>query len=219
MRSQARSRATRSTPRGVAIAAVRRQASSNPIMRNTAIARNLAAQRARLEAAVEFLLLFLFCGYPVHGEDSPCAASNCALITEPDGSVFYSPPGRLLRRALGRHPARRAGAARAFGRLDHRARGPFPHDPDGHEEARRRAGAGRLGHQREGGPRAHLPARPARPRGRGSLDRWPPPGLERTLRRPGRGGRGSETQGEARWARKLTTAAPGSNAGPIANWW
>ena len=38
---------------------------------------------------------------------SPCAAPVRTLKTEPDGSVFNKRPRRLLRRAFGRHPARR----------------------------------------------------------------------------------------------------------------
>src|SRR5690606_39329130 len=47
----------------------------------------------------------------------------------------------------------------------------IPHDPDGEEEARRGAGAGRTGHDGEGRTGADLPTRPAPARGGSGLDR------------------------------------------------
>ena len=76
-----------------------------------------------------------------------------------------------FRRAVGRDSTRRSRAARACRRVDHRPGRHIPHDADRHEEARRRLGAGRAGHHREGRARADLQARPAPPRGRDGLDR------------------------------------------------
>jgi predicted nucleic acid-binding protein len=81
--------------------------------------------------------------------------------TEPYGSVFPDPLRCLVRRALGRHPTRRSGAARACGRFDHGPCREVPHDPHGHEEACRRLGAGGARHHGEGRARADLQARPA----------------------------------------------------------
>src|SRR5262245_18237772 len=69
---------------------------------------------------------------------SPCMPPVRVLYTEPNGSVFTNPPRCLVRRALGRHPTRRSGAARAFRRVDYGPCRELPHDPHGHEEARRR---------------------------------------------------------------------------------
>src|SRR6185295_2812489 len=44
---------------------------------------------------------------------SPCTPLIRVLYTEPHGSVFLGRFRCLVRRALGRHPARRTGAARA----------------------------------------------------------------------------------------------------------
>jgi hypothetical protein len=81
-------------------------------------------------------------------EEGPLSATGRRLNHRPawfsigaDGERPDSPPRRLVRRALGRHPTRRSGAARTFGRFDHGARRQVPHDPHGHEEARRRPGA------------------------------------------------------------------------------
>src|SRR5215469_2941569 len=117
-----------------------------------------------------------------------------ALHTEPHGSVFWFPPRCLLRRALGRDPTRRPGAARTCRRFHHGPCREIPHDPHGHEEARRRLGAGRA--------RADLQARPAPTGARDGLDRGVPPALGFTLRRVGQGCRGTETEGEGRWTQE-----------------
>src|SRR5262245_60732868 len=138
------------------------------------------------------------------------------LYTEPYGSVCAGPPRCLVRRALGRHPTRRSGPARAFRRFDH---GPFrevPDDPDGHEEARQRLGAGRACHHREGGARADLQARFAPTGGRDGMDREVPPALGRTLQRVGQGCRGTETEGEDQWTQEERVSALPSRT---ARWW
>jgi hypothetical protein len=56
----------------------------------------------------------LFCD-----EDTPCMPSIRVLHTEPHGSVCSGRLRCLVRRALGRHPTRRSGAARACRRFDH----------------------------------------------------------------------------------------------------
>src|SRR3954451_14812650 len=122
-----------------------------------------------------------------------------ALDTELHGSVSGSRPRRLLRRALGRHPTGRSGAARACGCFDHGACRQVPHDPHGHEEARRGLGAGGAGHDAEGWTRPDLQARPQPTGGRDSLDRGIPPALGLTFRRVGPNRRGIETEGDVRW--------------------
>ena len=97
--------------------------------------------------------------------------------TEPYGSVCEPPTRCLVLRALGRHPTRRSGAARACRRFDHGPCRQVPHDPNGHEEARRRLGAGGAHHHGEGRARADLQARPAPTGGRGGMDREVPPAL------------------------------------------
>ena len=57
------------------------------------------------------------------------------LYTEPYGSVYQDRLRCLVRRALGRHPTRRSGAARTCRRFDHGPCREVPHDPYGHEEA------------------------------------------------------------------------------------
>ena len=78
---------------------------------------------------------------------SACSASACmppirALYTEPHGSVSASPTRCLIRRAVGRDPARRAGATQPRRRFYHGPRRKVPYDPHGHEEACCRVGAG-----------------------------------------------------------------------------
>ena len=132
--------------------------------------------------------------------DRPLAFADPPILNH---MVQYSsgPARRLVRRALGRHPARRAGAARAWRRLDHGPGREVPHDPHRHEEARRHPGAGRARHHREGRPRADLQARPAPARGGNGMDRAIPPALGRALRSAGPGDRGTETEGE-RWTQE-----------------
>ena len=131
------------------------------------------------------------------GAPPPLACrQSVRYYTEPHGSVFEVPPRRLVRRALGRHPTRRSGAARTRRRVDHGPCREVPHDPHGHEEARRRLGAGRARHDGEGRARADLQARSAPTGGRDGMDREVPPALGRTLRRAGQGCRGTETEGE-----------------------
>src|SRR5690606_28553161 len=79
--------------------------------------------------------------------------------TEPYGSVFTSPTGCLVRRARGPHPARHSRAAGAWGRFDHRPCEAVPHDPHGHEEARRGPGAGGARHHGKGRARPDVQAR------------------------------------------------------------
>ena len=107
----------------------------------------------------------------------PLAFADSLAHTEPYGSVCERPTRCLLRRALGRHPTRRPGAARTCRRFDHGSGPDVPHDPHGHEEARRRPGAGRARHHGEGRARADLPARPAPTRRGDGMDRAVPPAL------------------------------------------
>src|SRR5262245_28841644 len=132
----------------------------------------------------------------------PLACASPRVYTEPYGSVFTGPPRCLVRRALGRHPTRRSGAARALRRFDHGSCRQVPDDPHGHEEARRRLGACRARHHGEGRARADLQDRPAPTGGRDRMDREVPPALGRTLRRVGQGCRGIETEGEGRWTQE-----------------
>ena len=75
-----------------------------------------------------------------------CISTLDSLYTELYGSVYECQPRCLVRRPLGRHSTRRTGAARACRGFNHRARREIQHDPHGHEEARRRPGAGRARH-------------------------------------------------------------------------
>src|SRR6185437_10742177 len=132
----------------------------------------------------------------------PIACRHAMLYTEPYGSVYPKPLRCLVRRALGPHPTRRSGAARACGRFDLGARREVSHDPHGHEETCRRPGAGGPRHHGEGRPRADLPARRPRTAGRGSMDREVSPALERPLRRVGQRCGRTKTQGESRWTKE-----------------
>src|SRR5687767_6703937 len=125
-----------------------------------------------------------------------------ALDTEPYGSVFADPAGYFVRRALGRHAAWRAGAARTSRRFDHGPCREVPHDAHGHEEARRRSGAGRARHHEEDWARADVPAGSAPIGGRDGVAREVPPALGRTLRRVGQGCPGTDTKGEERWTQE-----------------
>src|SRR5258708_39147041 len=62
------------------------------------------------------------------------ASLQSVSYTEPHGSVLPSPLRCLIRSALGCHPTRRSGAARACRRFDHGPCREVPHDPHGHEE-------------------------------------------------------------------------------------
>src|SRR5438067_4173738 len=100
-------------------------------------------------------------------QESNCPRTTEArYYTEPDGSVFELPSRRLVRRALGRHPTWRSGAARTRRRVDHAFGREVPHDPDGYEEARRRLGAGRARQDGEDRAGANLQARSAPTAGR-----------------------------------------------------
>src|SRR4029079_15939044 len=68
----------------------------------------------------------------------PLASADPLSHTEPCGSVFNQPTRCLLRGALGRHPTWRSGKARTCRRFDLGSGPNVPHDPHGHEEARRR---------------------------------------------------------------------------------
>src|SRR5678815_5963873 len=120
------------------------------------------------------------------------------LYTEPYGSVYNDPTRYFVRRALGRHAAWRSGAARTSRRVDHGSCRDVPHDAHGHEEARRRSGAGGARHHEEDRARAEVPAGPAPTGGSDGVAREVPPALGRTLRRVGQGGRGTDTKGEER---------------------
>src|SRR5436189_2339785 len=120
------------------------------------------------------------------------------VYTEPYGSVYDDPTSYFVRRALGRHAAWRSGAARTSRRVDHGPCREVPHDPHGHEEARRRSGAGGARHHEEDRARAELPAGPAPIGGRDGVAREVPPALGRTLRRVGQGCRRTHPKGEAR---------------------
>src|SRR5258708_11140040 len=130
------------------------------------------------------------------------------LYTEPHGSVCQDRLRCLVRGALGCHPTRRPGTARACRRFDYGPCREVPHDPHGHEEACRRLGAGGARHHGEGRARADLQARPAPAGGRGGMDREAPPALERTLRRVGQGCRGIETEGESKWTKEEKVRPP-----------
>src|SRR5262249_55907702 len=147
--------------------------------------------------------------FPLHG-------ASPRVYTEPYGSVYAGPPRCLVRRTLGHHPTRRSGAARAFRRFDHGSCREVPDDPHGHEEARRRLGAGRARHHGESRARADLQARPAPTGGRDGVDRQVPPTLGRTLRRVGQGCRGTETEGEDQWTQEERVSPPPSRT---ARWW
>src|SRR5271154_7448997 len=134
------------------------------------------------------------------------------LITEPHGSVYSDPLRCLVRRALGHHPTRRSGAARACRRFHHGPCREVPHDPHGHEEACRRLGEGGARHHGEGRARADLQARPAPTGGRGGMDREVPPALGGTLRRAGQSCRGTENE-----RRKLMDARTESEPTPMQN--
>src|SRR5476649_665456 len=134
-----------------------------------------------------------------------CVPRVLALYTEPHGSVCTSPPRCFVRRALGRHPARRSRTARPSRRFDLRPRRQVPHDADGHEEARRRPGAGGARHHEESRARADLQARSAPAGRRERVDRAVPPALGRSLRRVGQGRRGTQTKGEAPMKNPTTT--------------
>src|SRR6266403_1861660 len=107
-----------------------------------------------------------------YSKPTPCHAATLALYTEPYGAVYDDSTGYFVRRALGRHAAWRSGTARTSRRFDHGPCRAVPHDAHGHEEARRRSGAG--------------------------VAREVPPALGRTLRRVGQGCRGTDTKGEER---------------------
>src|SRR5690349_9826770 len=119
-------------------------------------------------------------------------------VTEPYGSVYADPTGYGVRRALGRHAAWRAGAARTSRRVDHGPCREVPDDAHGHEEARRRSGAGGARHHEEDRARADVPAGPAPMVGRDGVAREVPSALGRTLRRVGQGCRGTHTKGAER---------------------
>src|SRR5262249_15792155 len=121
------------------------------------------------------------------------------LYTEPYGSVLPDPLRCFVRRALGRHPARRSGATRACGRFDHSPCREVPHDPYGHQETWRRLRASGARQDREGWARTDLQARGARTGGRGGMDREVSPALGRALRPVGHCCRGIETEGESKW--------------------
>src|SRR5688500_14617015 len=78
------------------------------------------------------------------------ACREVACYTLPYGKVCAEPPRCLVRRALGCHPTRRSGAARAFRRFDYGSCPEVPHHPRRHDEARRRFGAGRARDHGEG---------------------------------------------------------------------
>src|SRR5215467_1566295 len=121
-----------------------------------------------------------------------------ALNTEPYGSVYDDPTRYFVRRALGPHAARCSGAALPSRRFDHGPCREVSHDAHGHEEARRRSGAGGTRHYEEDRARADVPAGPAPIGGRDGLAREVPPALGRTLRRVGQACRGTHTKGEER---------------------
>src|SRR5437867_4166176 len=101
--------------------------------------------------------------------------------------------------------ATRRGVLEQLGRADASITGPCPEvppDPHGHEEARRRPRAGRARRHGEGRARADLQAGPAPAGARDGLDRGVPPALGLTLRRVGRGCRGTETEGEGQWTQE-----------------
>src|SRR5262249_51880137 len=133
---------------------------------------------------------------------SPCMPPIRVVYTEPNGSVLASPPGCLVRRALGCHPTRRSGAAWTFRRFDYGPCREVPHDPHGHEEARRCLGAGGARHHGEGRARADLHARRAPIGGRDGLARDVPPALGLTLHRAGQGCRRTKKEGENRWTKE-----------------
>src|SRR5262249_41614209 len=87
------------------------------------------------------------------------------------------------------------------------------HDPNRHEEARRRLGAGGARHHRESRARADLQARPTRAGGRGGTGPEEPPAPGRTLRRDGQDCRGIETEGESQWTKeKIVKSTPQGTA-------
>lgn len=141
--------------------------------------------------ASQFFSISHACPQPSIASRHPC------WYTEPYGSVF--PLRCLVRRALGRHPTRRSGAARACGRFDHSPGRDVPHDPHGHEETCRGPGEGGARHNGEGRARADLQTRTARTGSRGGMDRKASPALGRALRRAGPSCRGIEPQGESKW--------------------
>src|SRR5579883_2652590 len=80
----------------------------------------------------------------------PLHATCSLMYTELYGSVYECEPRHLVRRPLGCHPTRSAGAARTCRGLDYGARREIRHDPHGHEEAHRRPGEGRARRHAEG---------------------------------------------------------------------
>src|SRR6516165_6120577 len=115
-----------------------------------------------------------------------CTSAVYVLYIEPYGSVYASQPRCLVRCALGRHPTRRPGAARARRRFNLGPCRKVPHDPHGHEETCWRLGALGTRHHAEGRTSANLQARPAQAGERGGMDREVPSALGHTLRRAGR---------------------------------
>src|SRR5689334_14121309 len=137
--------------------------------------------------------------YPARVDASFFAATLACreplLYTEPYGSVF-DPTRYFVRRALGPHAAWRSRAARTSRRFDHRPCREVPHDAHGHEEARRRSGAGGARRHEEDRARADVPVGVTPTGGRGGVAGEVPTALGRTLQRVGQGCRGTHTKGE-----------------------
>src|SRR2546422_6482040 len=87
-------------------------------------------------------------------------------------------------------------------RFDHGPCREVPHDAHGHEEARRRSGAGGARHHEEDRARADVPSGPAPIGGRDGVAREGPPAPGGTPRRVGQRWPGTETKGEKGWTPK-----------------